>query len=215
MRVWKCTCGEEFPEPGDWSGFAATRVHMNHNPGHRIVGMIDTETGELLVRGLAHQKAQDLGFLTPKGRGGRKPTRTYGPGIEAISPGKLVIKPIVAEISPEMLSFYHIARVAFPGYSEATVTEWLEDCVVGFYLTYWRSLGLDKLIKRFLPPEVAARLEGVMGDAERAAALRAGQSVSGARRYRPARPIRAGVEGRDNGGPGDPDGSGSPGKDEE
>lgn len=159
-RVWRCTCGAEFPEPGDWSGFTASFNHMRQagwaRAGHRTVGLVDTQTGEILVPGRNHQRAQQMGWLTPKGKGGRKPKPKPNQGFVSVSIGKGVVQPIVIELPTTFLAFYDLARAVFPEYRDATLSQWLRDVVRGYYRAFAGPLGVYELM----------RAEGLIGEGE-------------------------------------------------
>jgi len=81
--VWRCSCGHEIVEPGDGSQLHWALNHLKEGKrggeAHKIVGLFDTATGEMLVEGFAHRKAVQLGILKPKNDTGPSSSSAPGP----------------------------------------------------------------------------------------------------------------------------------------
>lgn len=68
MLFWRCNdCGAEFPEPGDRTGFGQAMLHFRDpaGRGHHIEGLVNSEDGSLLVKGLSLREAIRLGYVQP------------------------------------------------------------------------------------------------------------------------------------------------------
>jgi hypothetical protein len=65
MVAWVCgECDERWEETGTGSGFGKALAHSNRqNAGHTIQGLVDLDTGELLVPGLNRPRAEQGGWI--------------------------------------------------------------------------------------------------------------------------------------------------------
>lgn len=158
--VWRCECGEEWPESGDWKGASAAGNHARHI-GHKIIGLVDRETGELIVKGWSIRNAQlkGIGQRKPKpstsaneSAGGEQPKEDRK---KSPSAAYGTIKPLVVDLSPELLVLYKIAQARFPEqYGDATLSEWISDCIGGYYADHAKTFMLNKFLGD-LRPELA------------------------------------------------------------
>jgi len=136
--VWRCECGNEYPESGDRHGFGMCWRHTL-DTGHKAVGLVDRETGQVVVKGLSLRNAQKAGYVRRKMEDEAVQTEQPGPIVEQPKqkqkpvPGAyLTVKPLVAEVSPELLPLYHLARETFPAdYGDDTLSEWGYDVIAG------------------------------------------------------------------------------------
>lgn len=69
--AWQCACGASFPETGNASGWGRWRHHLRgRKPGCRRIGLVDEETGEVLVSAdqnplNALREAEQKGYVDP------------------------------------------------------------------------------------------------------------------------------------------------------
>jgi len=170
LYVWKCECGQEFIEPGDKSGVHEMMAHYNQTK-HRILGLFDADTGEKLVNGRAISAAQKLGYLLPSDKPKTPPKKGKAKGeekepskgtnvtvVQQQAPAKAVIRPLITDLSPAILVLYEVARARYPQYLNASIQQFIEDCVVGFCSDHSDELGLDEILRQrpeFLAKEVA------------------------------------------------------------
>jgi hypothetical protein len=71
MVEWQCaTCGETWPEQGDRAAFGRAMAHRANTSRagtpHTIRGLVDLDTGEIVVSGLNVNEAEKLGYVGPK-----------------------------------------------------------------------------------------------------------------------------------------------------
>ncbi len=70
-RVWACSCGEQIEEDGTGHGMGLAGAHTSagkkRGQAHKIAGLIDAETGEVLVSGLSMTTARKLGYVQAAG----------------------------------------------------------------------------------------------------------------------------------------------------
>jgi len=57
------------------------------------------------------------------------------------------VKPEKVRIDPRLFVLYDLAKTALPNYN-ATMSEWLWDCVIGYYLDHQEELELERLFSR-------------------------------------------------------------------
>ena len=68
-RKWVCSCGQEWPEDGSGKGLKAAWNHQmkfareGHRAEHIPVGLVDTETGEILQENFSTRRAVFLGLV--------------------------------------------------------------------------------------------------------------------------------------------------------
>lgn len=167
--VWRCECGEDFPEPGDRSGFGRAFRHMLDTK-HKIMGLVDADTGDLLVKGLSLRNAQKAGYVRRKAEDEKTQAEQGIPVVEqskskpkGIPGAYLTVKPLVAEVSPELLPLYNLAKEIFPAdYGDATLSEWVNDVIAGYYADNAEVFDLGRLLRKKRPEfaAIAAEEEG-------------------------------------------------------
>lgn len=72
MQQWVCSdCDETWPATAFGAAFAHTGTTSKQGAKHTIRGLIDVDTGEVVIEGLNKKQAQALGIIPPdKARGG-------------------------------------------------------------------------------------------------------------------------------------------------
>jgi len=145
--IWKCECGEVFPELGDRRGFG-TAVSHKRKTGHRILGLFD-DKGDKLVTGLSASRAIALGLLKPKEK--KAPADDSDPRTATLAPGKLIVRPFTGEVSPEILVLYEIAQARFPRYKSASLKQFVHDVAFGFFADHREELGVAELFRPAKP----------------------------------------------------------------
>ena len=180
-RVWKCTCGASFPKYG--FAFT-THIKEGREKGeeHGSAGLVDAETGEILARTLP--EAVQMGLVPPSTKRQRRlrgmaakasGVASEGPSVggsegasgdgregllsedakkkrsAASLRGRFITEE--ALLDGRLLIFYDLARERFPEY-DASVGEWIWDCIMHFYAEHADELGLGKLFEDTLKVEV-------------------------------------------------------------
>lgn len=93
-RFWVCECGEQFEEDGTGGGMGLAGSHLaairRAGDRHAMRGLVDLDTGELLVKGLNMNGARASGYVTgknpPKDDGGGKPRSPAAAARPAVRP---------------------------------------------------------------------------------------------------------------------------------
>jgi hypothetical protein len=130
-------CAEQWEETGTGQGFGKALAHSNRrNAGHKILGLVDLETGDILVEGLSRPQAEQKGYIvrtTPSGSGTAKPPKD----------DRLTTTPSVGERDGLGAS----ARTT----KEPTMTGVVKGLQIEFpyYLATYAAMGMA----RFLDPE--------------------------------------------------------------
>lgn len=153
MLVWRCQCGEEFPEhgrerPGDVSGWTAavshSQEHKRNKEPERIVGLIDTDTGEVLYEGGYRPGAVAAGILPygPKD----KNVKNTGAGPYQ---GKVLIREI--PIDPAVIMCFYEAQYRwpqdYPNDDPQSISKFITECVLSFFQAFSDELSMGKLIE--------------------------------------------------------------------
>jgi len=151
--IWQCSCGEVFKETGNREGYGQLMKHIwdakqdEPDAEHKAVGLIDEETGEVLVQGQNIKKAIKEGYVKPKALD--KTPKSSG---RKTSPIRGESKFLKVDLDPELWVLYELARAKFPeSYGETTFEEWITDCILAFYQEH-PELGFDVLFRN--RPEV-------------------------------------------------------------
>lgn len=95
--LWTCdSCGAEFPEPGDRSGYGQVMSHLRgpEGKGHHIRGLIEQGSGELLVRGTNIKGAIAAGYV--EGKPPEQPREEGGEGGKGFNTRQVRIKRTLA-----------------------------------------------------------------------------------------------------------------------
>lgn len=150
---WQCECGERFEEkgrenPGDVSGWqdavAHVQAHKRNKEPERLMGLIDSETGEVLFEGGYRPGAVKKGILP------------YGPNVKSSdskkgSPyqGKVVVREI--PIDPAVIICFYEAQARwpqdYPNDDPQTISKFITDCVFTLYRTFPDEFSMGKLIE--------------------------------------------------------------------
>jgi len=152
-QVWKCTCGETFPE----HGFEFTRhIKEGRQRGeeHHSAGLVDDETGETLARTLPEAVQKGLVPRSKKRRGkkGGDHEEPSGDGREVTAvKGRFVTQEVL--LDGRLLLLYDLARERFPDY-DGNIGEWLWDIVIQFHVEHADELGFTKLFEDSVKLEV-------------------------------------------------------------
>jgi len=178
---WECRCGERFGKYGfEFTGHI--KDGKGRGEDHGIRGLVDDETGEVLAvslpqavkRGLVPSSSEkprqssqrrNLGRVlngeTSADISSEEPSEEDNGDHKAQSKGKRRAATTVrgkfytqeVMLDGRLLLLYDLARQRFPEY-DASVGEWIWDCIMHFYTEHADELGLGKLFEDSLKVEV-------------------------------------------------------------
>jgi len=153
--VWRCSCGEEWPETGDAEGL---RMAMSHNrkmaavgTPHKSIGLVDLNTGEVIVKGFSRVNAVRKGYIrrstvtsdatkeSPKS-GEFARTRSVGP-MRGTMPFMNII------IDPTLWNLFLVAAAKF-GFELTPdhFSQWLVTGMSTLYVAFPKVFGVDKVL---------------------------------------------------------------------
>jgi len=162
---WRCTCGEEFDEPGDRTGYGAMVKHTLYDhrgdPDHKGDGLWSRDTGEQLVRGQAINQAIQKGYVEAKEGGkhqGKRKAAQRGAAFEeertrkgkASGRGPIPrwVLPIQdRELDETLIIYYDIFRARFPDYDQP-FERFILDAVTAFMFVFDDDIGFSELIRQ-------------------------------------------------------------------
>lgn len=175
MIFWACeTCGETWEETGDQKGFGRAMAHRTNmrrkGEEHTIIGLIDRESGEILVDGLNIGDAMSRGYVQRKGKadptgepaapvdeagtpppppkkGGTPRTDPLLPtGSGAKAPGMwATVKGLTIEIPAHVLTYASMGMRTFLDPDTGAAYPWTADGIAK-YLTDFLTLGHERLL---------------------------------------------------------------------
>lgn len=161
-RVWMCSCGEEFPEYGKMTNHIMSKGRYDPDSSHSAVGLVDQETGELLIEGQNVKKAIELGYVKPKDKSkgkkeksasaNGKPKQTSS-GSNSGSNTLARIRFQNIEIDPALWILFDLARIKWPEEYDDNAESfslWLTECIFRLYMDYSDELGFEGLLERSL-----------------------------------------------------------------
>jgi|GEM_PF-5208890 hypothetical protein len=147
--VWRCQCGQSFPESGDGEGYRALFSHIRtDHGGMQAMGMVEglfDRRGIMLVRGPDMRNAVRLGYVKKKdaGRGGQE-ARTA-------STTRVRMKLVDVDLDPALWILFDLARLKWPDDYDDTpqsFARWVEECIFTFYAEHASELGFDILLAK-------------------------------------------------------------------
>lgn len=148
-RVWRCRCGAEFEETGDRKGWGQAYKHAR-DTGHSlrdIIGLIDLDTGEVLVKGPDMRNAIGKGYVQPKD----KPAKARGAKAEVSSTTRARMRFQDVELDPSLWILFDLARLKWPEDYDDTpqsFAQWVAECCFYFYMEHAEELGFDVLLAK-------------------------------------------------------------------
>ncbi|MFH1485536.1 MAG: hypothetical protein ABIH46_05650 [Chloroflexota bacterium] len=181
---WECTCGAVF---GSREAQKLTR-HVSEgrklDEEHGFVGLVDSETREVKAKTMPLAVKQGIiprsKRRLKKGNGQAPPDGETPPDDGSKSPdadekvatsirGRFVTQEIL--LDGRLLLFYDLACQRYPEY-DASVGEWIWDCISQLYTEHSHELGLGRLFEDTIQPEVehGRTREGEQGDKDAVAA---------------------------------------------
>jgi hypothetical protein len=149
---WVCECGEEFPESGDRKGWGQVWRHsMDHK--HKVKGLFDSETGEMLVKGPDMRNAINKGYLQPKEPKTVKstPKKSGKDNGQVSSTTRAKMRFTDVELDPSLWILFDLARLKWPDEYDDTPESfafWVAECIFAFYQEHAEELGFDILLAK-------------------------------------------------------------------
>lgn len=154
MRAWRCMCGQEWVETGDRSGFGRATHHImeaakqGEKGEHKIIGLVDLDTGELLVKGQRIQDAIAGGYVEPKLHvpGGNK---AKGATVGSPTRGRVFMQDV--NLDPSLWILFDLARLKWPEEYDDTpqsFADWIAETIFTFYAEHAEELGFDVLLAK-------------------------------------------------------------------
>lgn len=151
---WKCECGEQFEErgreePGNRQGWldaiAHVKMHKKNKEPERLVGLIDTDTGEVIFEGGMRPVAVKQGILP------------YGPSSDGESSGNKNINPFQGRIlvrdipiDPGVIICFYEARARwpqeYPDDTPKTISKFITECVFGLFTLCADELTFGRIV---------------------------------------------------------------------
>jgi hypothetical protein len=135
---------------------------------------LDADSNAQLVKGESLVNAIRKGYVwahpgktgqrTAAPGAGPSPAVAAAKGTPATAPARGLIRQELFEIGPEVLALYALARARFPvEYGQATLQEFVEDCIFGFFAVRGHVFGLDALLSGKLKLDTDGNLRTVLG----------------------------------------------------
>lgn len=149
--VWRCECGAEFPETGDRKGFGQLFKHARET-GHGmrgVIGLIDLDTGELVIKGPDMRRAVAMGLVQPKEEKVAAKSGKAGASVSSSTRIKMRFQDV--ELDPSLWILFDLARLKWPEEYDDTpesFAQWVAECCYYFYMEHAEELGFDVLLAK-------------------------------------------------------------------